>query len=115
MLEFVPDTVYRISKHYSKSAQRMPSIYVKLYTYQMARPGPAARVPLYALQHPDLPAFCPPDRTGNNEGPCGIDDTQICLFGRPVEPNHGFDCVRPSCSQVRVLTSVAERPRCARQ
>jgi hypothetical protein len=29
--------VYRISKHYSKSAQRMPSIYVKLYTYQMAR------------------------------------------------------------------------------
>jgi len=37
VLEFVPDTVYRISKHYSKSAQRMPSLYVKLYTYQMAR------------------------------------------------------------------------------
>ena len=37
VLELVPDTVYRISKHYSKSAQRMPSLYVKLYTYQMAR------------------------------------------------------------------------------
>ena len=35
MLEFVPDTVYRISKHYSKAGQRMPSIYVKLYTYQV--------------------------------------------------------------------------------
>ena len=46
VLEFVPDTVYRISKHYSKSAQRMPSIYVKLYTYQMAGPGPAACVPI---------------------------------------------------------------------
>ena len=35
VLEFVPDTVYRISKHYSKAGQRMPSIYVKLYTYQV--------------------------------------------------------------------------------
>ena len=37
VLEFVPDTVHRIGKHYSKSAQRVPSLYVKLYTYQMAR------------------------------------------------------------------------------
>ena len=37
VLEFVPDTVYRLSKMYSKSAQRMPDVLVKLYTYQMAR------------------------------------------------------------------------------
>lgn len=37
VLEFVPDTVYRISKHYAKAGQRMPSLYVKLYTYQMCR------------------------------------------------------------------------------
>jgi len=37
VLEFVPDTVYRISKHYAKAGQRMPGLYVKLYTYQMCR------------------------------------------------------------------------------
>ena len=37
MLEFVPETVYRISKHYAKNGQRMPPLYVKLYVYQMCR------------------------------------------------------------------------------
>ncbi len=36
VLEFVPDTVYRISKYYTKNNQRMPSLYVKLYTYQVS-------------------------------------------------------------------------------
>ena len=36
VLEFVPETVYRISKHYAKNGQRMPSLYVKLYTYQVS-------------------------------------------------------------------------------
>lgn len=35
VLEYVPETVYRVSKHYSKANQRMPMIYVKLYTYQV--------------------------------------------------------------------------------
>lgn len=33
----MPDTVYRINKHYTKNEQRMPLILVKLYTYQMLR------------------------------------------------------------------------------
>ncbi len=37
VLEFVPDTVYRISKHYFKAGQRMPLLLVKLYTYQLCR------------------------------------------------------------------------------
>eukprot|EP00798_Chlamydomonas_sp_ICE-L_P014925 gene14925-20978_t len=37
VLEFVPDTVYRLSKHYAKNNQRMPNIFVKLYAYQMCR------------------------------------------------------------------------------
>ncbi len=37
VLEYVPETVYRIGKHYSKAGQRMPGLYVKLYTYQMCR------------------------------------------------------------------------------
>lgn len=35
VLEYVPDTVYRINKHYTKNEQRMPLILVKLYTYQV--------------------------------------------------------------------------------
>ena len=35
VLEFVPETVYRIAKHYTKMNQRMPLLYVKLYTYQV--------------------------------------------------------------------------------
>lgn len=35
VLEFVPETIYRVAKHYSRANQRMPLIYVKLYTYQV--------------------------------------------------------------------------------
>lgn len=37
VLEYVPETVYRITKHYTRINQRMPLLYVKLYTYQMCR------------------------------------------------------------------------------
>ncbi|KAK6267340.1 hypothetical protein QUC31_018177 [Theobroma cacao] len=37
VLEYVPETVYRVAKHYSRANQRMPLIYVKLYTYQICR------------------------------------------------------------------------------
>ena len=33
VLEYVPETVYRVAKHYSRMNQRMPLLYVKLYTY----------------------------------------------------------------------------------
>jgi glycogen synthase kinase 3 beta len=35
VLEYVPETVYRIAKHYNRMNQRMPLVYVKLYTYQV--------------------------------------------------------------------------------
>ncbi|KAL1212755.1 Shaggy-related protein kinase alpha [Cardamine amara subsp. amara] len=37
VLEYVPETVHRVIKHYNKLSQRMPLIYVKLYTYQIFR------------------------------------------------------------------------------
>lgn len=37
VLEYVPETVYRVGKHYSDMAQKMPLIFVKLYTYQICR------------------------------------------------------------------------------
>ncbi|GAB4861821.1 Shaggy- protein kinase theta [Ancistrocladus abbreviatus] len=37
VLEFVPETVYRVLKHYSRTGQHMPMVYVQLYTYQICR------------------------------------------------------------------------------
>ncbi|KAF3550845.1 hypothetical protein DY000_02003672 [Brassica cretica] len=37
VLEYVPETVHRVIKHYNKLNQRMPIVYVKLYTYQIFR------------------------------------------------------------------------------
>nr|DAD21260.1 TPA_asm: hypothetical protein HUJ06_022723 [Nelumbo nucifera] len=37
VMEYVPETLYRVLKHYSNVGQRMPLIYVKLYTYQIFR------------------------------------------------------------------------------
>lgn len=37
VLEYVPETVNRIARQYSRMSQRMPLIYVKLYAYQACR------------------------------------------------------------------------------
>ncbi|KAJ8771817.1 hypothetical protein K2173_026994 [Erythroxylum novogranatense] len=37
VLEYVPETVHRVIKHYNKLNQSMPLIYVKLYAYQIFR------------------------------------------------------------------------------
>ncbi|KAJ8485357.1 hypothetical protein OPV22_017842 [Ensete ventricosum] len=37
VMEYVPETLYRVLRHYSSVTQRMPLIYVKLYTYQIFR------------------------------------------------------------------------------
>ncbi|KAL2667474.1 hypothetical protein AAZX31_01G081100 [Glycine max] len=37
VMEYVPETIFRVIKHYSSMKQRIPLIYVKLYTYQIFR------------------------------------------------------------------------------
>jgi glycogen synthase kinase 3 beta len=37
VLDYVPETVYRVSRHYTKMKQTLPPIYVKLYIYQLCR------------------------------------------------------------------------------
>ncbi|KAM7254697.1 hypothetical protein ACFE04_019938 [Oxalis oulophora] len=37
VMEYVPESMYRVLKHYSSANQRMPLIYVKLYIYQIFR------------------------------------------------------------------------------
>lgn len=35
VLEYVPETIYRASRSYTKMNQHMPLIYIQLYTYQV--------------------------------------------------------------------------------
>jgi serine/threonine protein kinase len=37
VLEYVPDTVYRVARHYTKQRQIIPILYIKLYMYQLFR------------------------------------------------------------------------------
>ena len=37
VLEYVPETVYRVAKYYSRMNHHMPLIFVQLYTYQVNR------------------------------------------------------------------------------
>lgn len=37
VLEFIPETVYRVSRHYGKVKKAIPVIYIKLYIYQLLR------------------------------------------------------------------------------
>ncbi|KAI9146552.1 CMGC/GSK protein kinase [Paraphysoderma sedebokerense] len=37
VLEFIPETIYRASRHYGKAKQNMPFLLIKLYMYQLFR------------------------------------------------------------------------------
>ncbi|CAI8026517.1 Glycogen synthase kinase-3 beta, partial [Geodia barretti] len=37
VLDYVPETVYRVIRHHSKAKQVMPQLYVKVYMYQLFR------------------------------------------------------------------------------
>lgn len=37
ILEYIPETVYRVARHYSKQRQIIPMLYIKLYMYQLFR------------------------------------------------------------------------------
>ncbi|KAI3804209.1 hypothetical protein L1987_25584 [Smallanthus sonchifolius] len=37
VLEYIPETVYRVSRHYSRRTQHIPILYTQLYTYQICR------------------------------------------------------------------------------
>jgi len=90
VLEYVPDTVYRISKSYSKNNQRMPPIFVKLYTYQMCRA--MGHIHKYGICHRDIK---PQNLLVNTEN----HQLKLCDFGSakvlvPGEPNISYICSR---------------------
>ncbi|KAI7734023.1 hypothetical protein M8C21_017924 [Ambrosia artemisiifolia] len=53
VMEYVPETIYRVLEHYNNLHQSMPLIYVKLYTYQIFR-GLAYMHTVAGVCHRDL-------------------------------------------------------------
>ncbi|XP_027012024.1 glycogen synthase kinase 3 beta, genome duplicate b isoform X1 [Tachysurus vachellii] len=52
VLDYVPETVYRVSRHYSRAKQILPMIYVKLYMYQLFRS--LAYIHSFGICHRDI-------------------------------------------------------------
>ena len=53
VLDFIPETVYRVARHYTKAKQSMPLLYVKV-------PRPSRACPSYMLRYPGQAEHAPP-------------------------------------------------------
>ena len=90
VLEFVPDTVYKINKHYTRADERMPIFLVRLYVYQMLR----------ALAHIHSLGVCHRDiKPQNLLVDVHTHALKLCDFGsakvlRPEEANISYICSR---------------------
>eukprot|EP01006_Ploeotia_vitrea_P042460 TRINITY_DN66629_c1_g28_i1.p1 TRINITY_DN66629_c1_g28~~TRINITY_DN66629_c1_g28_i1.p1 ORF type:complete len:376 (-),score=33.60 TRINITY_DN66629_c1_g28_i1:218-1345(-) len=92
VLEYVPDTVYRFCRHFTKNKEFMPVIYVKLFTYQLCRA-------LHYLHSPQL-NICHRDIKPQNlliDPSSGV--LKLCDFGSAKqlikgEPNVSYICSR---------------------
>ena len=90
VLEYVPDTVYRISKQYAKRGQRMPVDEVRMYVYQICR----------ALHNIHDLGVCHRDiKPQNLLVDAEKHELKLCDFGsakqlRPGEPNISYICSR---------------------
>nr|AOG62274.1 GSK3-beta [Eurychasma dicksonii] len=90
VLEFVPDTVYGIARHYQKSKKLFPLVYVKLYMYQLCR----------ALAHIHSLGICHRDIKPQNLLVDPATHTlKLCDFGsakvlQKSEPNVSYICSR---------------------
>ncbi|XP_026531302.1 glycogen synthase kinase-3 beta [Notechis scutatus] len=52
VLDYVPETVYRVARHYSRAKQTLPMIFVKLYMYQLFRS--LAYIHSFGICHRDI-------------------------------------------------------------
>jgi len=90
VLEFVPDTVYRVSRHYSKLKQTLPYIYTKLYTYQILRA--LAYIHSLGVCHRDIkPQNLLLDPTTGVLKLCDFGSAKMLIKG---EPNVSYICSR---------------------
>ena len=90
VLEFVPETVYSISRRHQKHGMQLPLLYVKLYLYQLSR----------ALAHIHALGICHRDiKPQNLLVDPATQQLKLCDFGSakalvPGEPNVSYICSR---------------------
>ncbi|KAJ3220000.1 regulator of ime2 [Dinochytrium kinnereticum] len=90
VLEFVPETVYRASRHYTKTKQIMPAIYIKLYMYQLFRS--LAYIHSQGICHRDIkPQNLLLDPNSGILKLCDFGSAKILVAG---EPNVSYICSR---------------------
>lgn len=90
VLEYVPDTVYKINKHYAKAEEKLPILLVRLYVYQMLRA--LAFIHSQGICHRDI-------KPQNLLVDISTHALKLCDFGsakilRPEEGNISYICSR---------------------
>ena len=90
VLEFVPETVYRVSRHYSKVKTSIPTIYIKLYIFQLLRA--LAYIHSLGVCHRDIkPQNLLLDPSTQVLKLCDFGSAKILVKG---EPNISYICSR---------------------
>lgn len=90
VLEYIPETVYRISKHYSKVTASIPAIFIKLYVYQLLRS--LAYIHSSNVTHRDIkPQNLLLDPSSQVLKLCDFGSAKILV---PNEPNISYICSR---------------------
>ncbi|ORY99053.1 kinase-like domain-containing protein [Syncephalastrum racemosum] len=90
VLEYVPETVYRATRHYAKAKQSIPMLHVKLYTYQLLRS--LAYIHSLGICHRDIkPQNLLLDPVSGILKLCDFGSAKILVAG---EPNVSYICSR---------------------
>eukprot|EP00736_Rhodelphis_marinus_P011716 Rmarinus@m.25980 len=90
VLEYIPETVYRVSRNYSKLKQTIPVLYVKIYMYQLLRS--LAYIHSHGICHRDIkPQNLLVDTSTHTLKLCDFGSAKVLV---PEEPNISYICSR---------------------
>ncbi|XP_076620965.1 glycogen synthase kinase-3 beta isoform X6 [Colletes latitarsis] len=90
VLEYIPETVYKVARHYSKSKQTIPISFIKLYMYQLFRS--LAYIHSLGICHRDIkPQNLLLDPETGVLKLCDFGSAKHLVFG---EPNVSYICSR---------------------
>ncbi|KAF5946863.1 hypothetical protein HYC85_017091 [Camellia sinensis] len=92
VLEYVPETIHRVIKHFNKLNQRMPLIYVKLYAYQVSSGLCLTFIALFGVCHRDIkPQNLLVNPHTHQLKLCDFGSAKVLVKG---EPNISYICSR---------------------